>query len=134
MYTVLVMAPFVLVFAVLVYAVARRLTQSWVEHRVKLAVLERVEQNPELLESFQDLEEANASASEGGRHDFVLTGAVLALIGGATILIALFIMGSGRMAVGAYFGGVACVVLGFILALLGFLVRFLSRAPKPPAA
>jgi hypothetical protein len=132
MYPIIVMLPFIIVIVALSVTVLRKISAVWVEHRVKIALLERVEKNPELLGAFDELQELLTTAPEedesSRRQDLALTGVLLALIGGVTVVIAL-LAGSGRYAVGAYFGGVACVVLGFILCLTGLLLRYLSRAP-----
>ncbi|MCC6143424.1 MAG: hypothetical protein IT368_06430 [Candidatus Hydrogenedentes bacterium] len=132
MYPVIIMLPFIIVVVALSVTVIRKITAVWIEHRVKMALLEKVEHNPELIQSFNELQELLTTPAEpeetANRQDLALTGVLLSLIGGVTVVIAL-LAGSGRYAVGAYFGGVACVVLGFVLCLTGLLLRYLSRPP-----
>lgn len=73
-------------------------------------------------------EEEGPWEAAGGplREDFVLTGAVLAVLG----LCAVFIgqsLAYGVLAVTAYFAGLVCIVLGVAVALVGAVVRVLAR-------
>ncbi len=133
MKALLTMLPLVALSAI-IYVVARTIAHAYIEHRVRMAILEKLEKRPELLGQFQELEEILENPTSAGddnrRQDLVLTGVILAVIG-AVCTLAYSRVGGGEWAVGAYWGGVTCVVLGFLLVLLGLLVRFLSR---PPAA
>ena len=123
------LAPTVLVAFAVVYAVFRALGRVWVEHKVKLALLAKLETHPELIRSFDELEGLVASVSGGGalpRQNFRLTGALLALIGvGCVVWGRGFSL--GRLSVGLYFGGLVCVCLGFVLGLFGLLMRNVGR-------
>jgi hypothetical protein len=131
-YTLIMIAPLIIALIMLAQSIVRNLARAYLEHRVKLALLEMLERKPELLRSNQELEqllEDTLPASEAQRPlDLVLTGVILAVIGAICAVIYTNI-GSGRWAVGAYWGGVACVVLGFLLALVGLVVRWLDHAP-----
>lgn len=125
--------PLIVAVVTLVYIILREMTRVWLEHRVKMLLLERLEDKPELLYSFQDLQELldgrPAQLKNVGKSDLTVTGLFLALIG-ILFVIVNALMGSSQWGVGAYFGGVACVVLGFLLATIGLVVRLLRRPPK----
>lgn len=124
--------PLLIVVLTLFYTVIRNIGRVWLQHRVRMALLEKLEDRPELLNSFHELQDIlDPSISDnvnGPRLDYLLTGVVLALLGLISVIL-YSTVGSGRWAEGAYWGGVACVVLGFLLALLGLLLRFLARSP-----
>ena len=125
--------PLIVAVVTLVYIILREMTRVWLEHRDKMLLLERLEDKPELLYSFQDLQELldgrPARVETGGKSDLTVTGLFLALIG-ILFVIVNALVGSSQWGVGAYFGGVACVVLGFLLATIGLVVRLLRRPPK----
>ncbi len=128
----LLMLPVIIVLVTLIYSVVRHIGRLWLDHRVKMALLEKLERKPELLHSYEDLqsfvEGSSADQESTESVDFALTGLLLAVIG--VICVVLYAtVGQGRWAVGAYWGGVACVALGFLLAILGVVVRFLTRTP-----
>ena len=126
----------VLVALVIVASIfLRSIFRAWLDHRVRMAILEKAEEKPELLRVFENLvrEESpdKGHTKNTPRADLTLTGVSLTVIG----LIFVFVnglLGKSQWAVGAYFGGVACVVIGFVLASLGMRVRFLSRGPRRP--
>ncbi len=121
--------PLVFAIGYFIYIIARHIGRAWVDHRVRMVLLERLEARPELMDEVQDvIARENSKVREKGQ-DPVLTGVILALIG-VFCVVAYAIAGGGLWAVGAYWGGVACVALGFILALLGLLIRFLTRGPS----
>ena len=62
------------------------------------------------------------------KTDLTLTGVSLTVIGVIFVLVN-GVLGKSEWAVGAYFGGVACIVLGFVLCSVGLLVRFLETSP-----
>jgi len=122
----------VIVVLFLIGLIVRNIVAAWLDHRVKLALLAKLEAKPELIRSYdelQDLLDTSPSVEQlRKRQDYVLTGAMLAAIG-LLFVIANAAVGSSTYATGAYFGGVACIVLGFILALLGLLIRYLRKTP-----
>ncbi len=126
------MLPFLLALAVFLYVVFRSLFRVWIDYRVRMAILEKVEHKPELLRAFEDLEEpAELVADENPaspKTDLTLTGVSLTVIGVIFVLVN-GVLGKSEWAVGAYFGGVACIVLGFVLCSVGLLVRFLEHSP-----
>ncbi|HOV61166.1 MAG TPA: hypothetical protein PK349_08905 [Candidatus Hydrogenedentes bacterium] len=138
-YDLLIIPP-VLALIYLIWVVARSIFTSWLEYRIRLALLQRAEQHPELLQLLEDVPDngllANATSPETAQDtrqqiDLTLTGVSLTVIG---LVFVIFngMLGRSQWAVGAYFGGVACVVIGFLLATLGILLHFLERPPAPP--
>lgn len=128
---IVIVLPLVAVLIAMTATIVRNIARAWLDHHVKLELLDRLERKPQLLKSFDELQDLlNTSPREEddtGRMDFLLTGAALAGIGlVCAVLGGLF---SGRQAVGVYIGGVICAVLGFILAMVGLAMRFLARAP-----
>lgn len=132
-YNILIASPLLIVLIVLVYTIGRSIGRLWLDHRVKLALLEKLEKNPDLVSSMDDLQELLDSPEtleqQPFRQDLLIVGVVLAVLG-ALFAVYFGNLGRGQTAVGAYIGGVVCVVLGFLLALIGLLARYLSRPPK----
>ncbi len=124
--------PLVLALAGLLYLVFRSLARAWLDHRIRMAILERAEHKPEFLELLDDpagpSPETEASQGAHPKADLTMTGIILGLIGLIFVLIN-GVVGRSQWSVGAYFGGVACVVIGFILASVGLLTRYLEGAP-----
>ena len=123
--------PLILAIMALLYVVIRSLLRTWVEHRVRMTILERVESNPEMLKLAEDAFLSSNTPARGHRSagaDPTITGLLLGLMGFFFVLIN-GLLGRTQWAVGAYFGGVACVVVGFILAAVGLLARFLDGTP-----
>ncbi len=122
--------PLLIVVVTLLYTLIRHIGRVWLEHRVKMELLNRLEERPELLRSFDDLKdlvEGGTSDPENSfQLDFTMTGVILAVIGILCVVLYATV-GSGRWAVGAYWGGVVCVVLGFLMALVGWLLHFITR-------
>ncbi len=120
------------------YGVGRTFVQLWAIHRKKVAILSRYEENPSDFQSSQEVIE-QISAQElrnqrAVRQDYTITGTGLAAIGITALLIGR-VLAYGQVAVGLYIGGIACVLLGVLIALLGYLVRALTRplvAPGDP--
>lgn len=135
---IIIMLPLVVVMVAMTINIVRNIARAWLDHRVKLALLDQLERKPGLLRSFDALQELlDTTPAEGeakDKIDYLVTGAVLAGIGLLCALLgALF---SGRQAAGVYIGGVICVVLGFMLVMVGLATRFLARTPverKRPA-
>ena len=112
------------------YGVCKTFVQLWAIHRRKVAILRRYEENPSAFHSSQEVIE-QISAQErrnqrAVRQDYTITGTGLAVIGIAALLIGR-VLAYGHVAVGLYIGGIACVGLGVLIALIGYLVRALSR-------
>ncbi len=136
MHSLMITVPLLAALILLVYWAIRSVFRLWIKHRVKMAILDRIERKPDLLRSVDVIPEfldGNSSdPDETSPMNVTLTGVILAVIGitCSTIYAAI---GGGRWAVGAYWGGVACVVLGFIIALFGLVARYLSktRLDKP---
>jgi len=124
--------PILIVAIILIVLFLRSIGRVWINHRVKMALLGKLERRPDLLHSFQELQElldgTSSDTEADERQNLTLTGVILAGIGIACV-IGYSTIGSGRWAVGAYWGGVTCVAVGFVLALFGVLTRLLSRTP-----
>jgi hypothetical protein len=131
LYLFFITVPLTAVIVGLVYTIARNVGRLWLDHRVKLALLDKLESKPELLRSFDELQDLLDDTpkydNEKNRIDFIAAGVTLALVGIGCVLVAQPI--GGRTAVGVYVGGVASVALGFILALVGLLTWFLTKPP-----
>ena len=120
------------------YGVGRTFVQLWAIHLKKVAILRRYEENPSAFQSSQEVIE-QISAQElrnqrAVRQDYTITGIGLAAIGITALLIGR-VLAYGQVAVGLYIGGIACVGLGLLIALVGYLVRALTRplvAPGDP--
>lgn len=128
--------PLFIVIATITFLVMRNLVRLWLDHRVKMALLEKFETHPELLPGLRELQEVldgpARQQEERRRLHYVWTGIFLALVGVGCALFAHAWL-SGRYATGLYFGGLACVLLGFLLTLLGLAMRHLSRTAFPNA-
>jgi len=125
--------PLVAAAITLAYIVLREMTRVWLDHRVKMALLERLEHKPELIYSFKELQEllddTPQPVEQRHKTDLLLVGVFLAVIGLISVII-YSVIGRSQWAVGAYFGGVACVVIGFLLTALGLVERILRRPPN----
>ena len=119
------------VFIALSFAVLRSFLRVWLDHRFRSALLRNYESSPGSFGSFEDVERAIREGEEGdsrGRpQDFRLTGGVLAVLGlgGLALGRALEL---GTTAVGVYIAGAICFVLGIMIALLGLVIRSLSKS------
>ncbi len=109
--------------------IARALFQTWVDHRVRLLLLENLERNPDAPASGREMLENLDRLVDRRRHDYALTGVFLAGIGLACTGYGRFV-GLGRLAVGMYVGGMICVALGVSLALLGLFVQYLGSGTR----
>lgn len=125
-----ILIPLVVVMAAVTYGIARALGHIWLDHRIKLALLDRLQAKPELIESYAEVQRILAGVPDGrtGRHqDYAVTGVILAAIGVACVVGGQS-LGVGRLAVGLYIGGWVCIVLGVVLALIGLFIRRLARS------
>ena len=126
MYALLFALPALLAGLALFIVLLRAFAWAWTTHRFKMALLEKLEHRPELARGLPELTELYArGAPSEGRLSFAVMGGTLALLG-VLFLLAGQHMGFGRMATGLYFGGAACVPLGFSLALAGAFLRVLG--------
>ena len=109
----------------LILLLARRILIGWVEYRVKLRLLQRLEQRPELLPHFQQLAgDLMQPAAGSGRNR--LSAGVFLLLWGVMGMIGADLLLEGRYATAAYLGGVVCLVLGFLYIMAGLLARYLA--------
>jgi len=127
---ILLLLPWFLVGALVLYALTRAIGVIWIKYRVRMAVLKRLESEPDLLASPKRMEtavsEASARYKAYSRQDYVLTGLLLALMGLCSIGLSLELK-SGSFAVGAYIGGFVCAILGSAMALLTIFFRWATR-------
>jgi hypothetical protein len=134
MRSLLTILPVVIVLVTLLFTVIRHIGRVWLEYRVKLELLRKLERHPEVLGSFKELQtvvEGNSSEPEVESWvDFRITGVILAVIG--AIFVVMYAMaGHGRWAVGAYWGGVICIALGFLMVVVGLVLHHLTHiAPQ----
>lgn len=130
MNTWFILVPLVVVIITFTYGVARSLLRVWLEHRLKLALLEKFEQHPGLFDSSDEvmdlLAKQEAIAKTQNVQDYTLTGLILALIGLGSVA-AGRILEIGNIAVGIYIGGFVCIVLGVLIGLMGILFRSLRK-------
>lgn len=127
-----VIIPLLVVIAAVAYGIIRALGRIWLDHQIKVELLERIQQKPELLRSFQEVQslmnEIPAGPYKANRQDYTVTGIILTLIGIACTVVGRS-WGVGTLAVGTYVGGWVCVVLGLVLGFVGLIIRWLSRNP-----
>lgn len=130
METLFLTIPLLLILVTLAYGVVQVLVRAWLEYRVRLAFLDKLERNPALLGPQADLSKVigglSAATGDSRRQNYALTGLILAGIGIACA-IGGRLLRSGDLAVGIYLGGILCVFLGLIIALLGFVVRVMTK-------
>lgn len=127
-----IVTPILLGIIALAYTIAANLLRVWLDHRIKIALLEKLQRDPSRAPSpdeLRDLLEGSRSGpGNNSRIDFVIAGPALAAMGGASAFTA-WCLGGGGWLTGAYLGGIVCVIVGVILALLGMVVRYLTRSP-----
>ena len=128
---IIIMLPLLIVLVAMTVNIVRNIARAWLDHHVKLALLDQLERKPGLLRSFDALQElldtTPADSESKDRIDYLVTGATLAAIGLVCALLgALF---AGRQAAGIYIGGVICVALGFMLVMVGVATHFLAKTP-----
>lgn len=127
-----ILIPLGVVFVLLVLVV-RYLLRSWLDYRVRIAVIETMDRPGDLVSESENTGSAaslNEASASIGRVDYMISGIALAVIGVACVLIG-WNMRVGQLAVGVYLGGIFSVCLGFLLALAGFLGRRMRRHPPP---
>jgi hypothetical protein len=128
--SLLIVLPILAVAFAIVYGVFRSLGRIWIDYKVRLALLERIQETPELAESFQDLR-GLVLTKNAVRQNYPLTGVLLGLIGLGCVL-AGKVLRVGQLAVGIYSGGLICIGLGVLLALAGIALQWFSRNPALP--
>ncbi len=127
---VLMSLPLLFVIVTMFYLALRAIGRVWINYRVRLELLERLEDSPDLMDEIPQirelLENEDYEVTERYPIDFVYTGVFLVILGLICVVFD-FLLGTGQIAVGAYWGGVICSGLGFIITLLGLFLRFLSN-------
>jgi len=110
--------------------VARSLVRMWLDYRVRMAVLDKIESTSESFQSIDQVESVLSSLSEDGisreRSNHLLTGVLTALLGLICIVVGRALR-VGPVAVGLDMGGIVCVGIGVIIALVGTASWALSR-------
>ncbi|NUM55066.1 MAG: hypothetical protein HUU46_15580 [Candidatus Hydrogenedentes bacterium] len=135
METLFLLIPLLLILVTLAYGVAQVLIRAWLDYRVRIAFLEKLEKNPALLGPQADVTAVMSNLTTTSipyqRQNYSVTGLVLSAIGVACF-VGGRLMRSGELAVGIYLGGVFCVVLGLVIALFGLIIRLMSRPSARP--
>ena len=130
MATLFLVIPLLLILVTLAYGVAQVLVRAWLDYRVRIVFLEKLEKNPALVGSQADVPAIMSSIAATSfayqRQNYVLTGLLLTGFGIVFLAVGRF-MRSGELAVGIFFGGVFCVLLGLVIALFGFIIRVMTR-------
>lgn len=135
MYLLLLLLPVFIVLFALCYLIVQKVVRVWLQYRLRMVVLERLERKPELIQQFSEIETLmDDSTEEDQKFDFLITGITLVLIGVGCAAFAQ-IIGSSRWIVGAYVGGISSITLGIMLSIIGIVIRLLARNPlkdNPP--
>ena len=123
------LVPLLVVLVIFSYGVARTILHLWLHHRLKLALLKKYERNPELLNGSEDpvelIRRQDSRIGLAFEQDYTITGIALAVLGCGCV-VAGRIIGLGELAVGIYIGGMVCIALGILIALLGALIRSMT--------
>jgi hypothetical protein len=124
------MIPLIVVLATITYGIVRALGRIWLDHRIRLALLDKLLEKPELIESYTEVQHVVVNAFDGASNrphqDYALTGIILTAIGVASALLG---HGgeAGRISVGLFVGGWICIALGLLLAVIGVFIHRLER-------
>ncbi|MCL4692149.1 MAG: hypothetical protein KJ060_06530 [Candidatus Hydrogenedentes bacterium] len=127
----LIVIPLVLVLVTLLYSVLYAILRAWLDYRVRIALLDKLDENPRLLEDGNVLGQVvpgTPSQDASPRQNYVLTGLLIVAIGVGCIVFGRLLR-VGDLAVGTYLGGFLCVPIGAVIAVLGGIVKVLSRDP-----
>lgn len=112
---------FVLLLAIVL---ARAVASFWLAHRLRLALLALLARHPELFQHPESPSELLAKAGDvtPRSHSYALTGLFLAAFGLCGVVYGR-VLGLGRLASGAYVGGLICLVLALCWAIGGHLFQ-----------
>lgn len=125
--------PPILVGLLVAYALSRAVLRSFLDYRLKVSLLRKLEANPDMVESRRQLHELFLESEAGkpgqSRVDWRLVGVLLAALGFGAAAAAHY-WGTGRWWVGAYVGGVASVALGAVFVLAGLFMDLMARLPR----
>lgn len=117
------------VLAVFLFILLRNVGRVWLDHAIRLSLLERIENHPELLDQVHGvlalLNEPHKARLP--RQDYRVTGFLLALIGTACCVTGRIVR-TGETADAVYVGGCLCIGIAILLFFVGVLIRRLSRA------
>ena len=131
--TPIIVIPVLLFLGGMGYLLMRNAMRVWLDHRVKQGILEKFEQHPDLLDSFDELNVYLDGWEEQTRTPPLVDPLHMGLLlTGVGLLTSLFTwaFGHGQIATSSYVGGVLTVVLGFILTMVGLAIRYLLRPPS----
>ena len=131
--TPIILLPLLFLLGAMGYLLLRNGVRVWVDHRVKQQILEKFEHDPDLLDSFDDLngylDGWEKETQVPPLFDPLLIGLIMAALGMSGCLLA-WTYGYGKVATSAFIGGVLTVVFGFVLTLVGIAIRYLLRPPS----
>ena len=134
MYDATVLLLLLIALIGLFYGVLRSLLRAWVGRRARIALLEMLEGHPEprpapnVLDAF--LAGGGPLSEQPKGQDYAVTGLLLAVIGGACVVLGLALK-VGQFAVGTFVGGVLCIWLGLFAGVAGWVARAMARRAKP---
>ncbi|HIJ72526.1 MAG TPA: hypothetical protein HPP83_00345 [Candidatus Hydrogenedentes bacterium] len=132
MYNAILLLAVFAALAALGWGVVRAMLRAWLARKVRIALLETLQSHPELRPPLDALDEVldNAAAVAGApaRQDYAITGATIAILGVAAVILGLALR-VGEVAVGAFVGGALCLWVGVPLTILGALIRLMTRSP-----
>ena len=135
METFLILAPLLAGIIALGYIIAANLLRVWLKHRLKLALLEKLQHDPSHRESLDELQalldERGVGTGVANRVDYRVLGVTLTALGLVSLLVA-WLFGEPEWMTGLYFGGVICLAAGINLALLGLVVWYVERLVSEP--
>lgn len=138
MFQLVLSIPLLLALVAVILAVTRSMVSAWFNYRVKLELLRKLEQDPELVNSPEEMQALLATglpASPSDNPDYALTGTALGIIGIGCVLFGRMLR-VGQFAAGMFWGGMACIAIGLLLVLIGVILRLVAgsagtRTPKP---
>ncbi len=128
MYSWILIIPVFIVLFALCYLVIHKVAAVWLNYRLRMVLLERLERKPDLIQQFSEVDGLVDGHDDRQKFDFLITGITLVLFGLVCAVIAQ-IIGSSRWVVGAYVGGISSITLGIMLSIIGLVIRLLSRNP-----
>ncbi|MDX9972297.1 MAG: hypothetical protein RBU21_04810, partial [FCB group bacterium] len=109
----------------------RSIVTAWLNSRQRLAGQPKLENTPELAGSPGEAQDlfAGLTKVDSAPQDYTLIGVALGVIGAGCILAGLN-WRIGQLAAGIYWGGMICVFLGALLAMVGLVIRMMARGAK----
>ena len=115
--------------ATIVTTSIRSIIRAWLDYRVKLAFVRRMERGSPAISSPEavaaTLEQLNVG-QEAEKRNYALTGGMLATMGLVTMVMGR-VLRVGPVAVGLDLGGALAVILGLFLTCFGLLAQYLAK-------